>query len=126
MTSCLVNLCTTVREKLRCDTLDMLFEVLVMFMALLQVHSTAARKPKAITFVTCCVQGPCSLWKADINAAYKRIPLLPAHRQFARVVHATVRGMMTAQHYSMPFGAIAAVHAWDRIGAQEPFACAFL
>ena len=42
LTACLVNLCTTVQEKLRCDTLDMLFEVLVMFMALLQVPRASA------------------------------------------------------------------------------------
>ena len=69
-------------------------------------------------------QGPCSLWKADINAAYKRIPLLPAHRQFAQVVYATAKGIMTAMHYSMPFGAISAVHAWNRIGLQRVACCA--
>ena len=39
------------------------------------------------------------------------------HRQFAGVVCKHEDQIWISQHTSMPFGAVASVHAWDRVGA---------
>ena len=62
------------------------------------------------------VQEPLKLMKADIDAAFRRIPIKPEHWPFAFVFFHTMHGIMVAGHYAMPFGAVASVHAWDRIG----------
>ena len=64
------------------------------------------------------VQGALRLFKADINAAYRRVPIAPAHRQFGQVAWKIGGNVFTSQHLSMPFGAKASVHNWDRIGTD--------
>ena len=63
------------------------------------------------------LQDQLEIWKADIDSAFRRLPIKPAHRNFAWVAWRVdeIR-MAIAQHFSMPFGAIASVHFWDRIG----------
>ena len=74
-------------------------------------------------------------FKADIDSAFRRIPIMPGgqpslylspynnslfcagHRQFAGVAYKKGDDIWTSQHYSMPFGAVSSVHAWDRVGA---------
>ena len=56
------------------------------------------------------------LWKADIDSAYRRIPIACRHRWAARVVFGCDGHVYTSDHIAMPFGATASVHAWDRIG----------
>ena len=74
-------------------------------------------------------------WQADIDAAFRRIPVAAKHRWACGVVfkliekvrvslcvkdacgHAFVAQVMASQHYACPFGAIASVHAWERVGA---------
>jgi len=75
--------------------------------------------------------------QADIDAAFRRVPILPAHRWacgVAFVVGGKVRGVLqcmhlsgeglgagsqviVSKHISCPFGAVGSVHAWERIGA---------
>lgn len=57
-----------------------------------------------------------SMWKADIDSAYRRIPVLPAHRPFAWVVFLWAGCAFAAQHVGLPFGSVASVHHWNRIG----------
>ena len=58
------------------------------------------------------------MWKADIDAAYRRLPISPGHRSFAWIAfRLSETETVLAQHMAMPFGAVASVHAWDRIGA---------
>lgn len=57
------------------------------------------------------------LFKADIDAAFRRIPIMPGHRQYAGVLFKEGGQTWFAKHAAMPFGAIASVHAWDRVGA---------
>jgi len=38
------------------------------------------------------------LWKADFDSAFRRIPVLPAHRQFACVAFRHKDNVVTAQH----------------------------
>ena len=58
-----------------------------------------------------------AIWKADIDSAFRRLPLKPEHRDLAWVVWRMDKTHMAiAKHFSMPFGAIASVHYWDRIG----------
>ena len=57
------------------------------------------------------------LWKADIDAAFRRVPLAAAHR-WAAVVAYLVDGRAWASfHNAMPFGATSSVWAWHRVGA---------
>ena len=61
-------------------------------------------------------QAPLSMFKADIDAAYRRIPLKPSQRHLAAVVFLLAGLPLIIFHQAMPFGAKASVHAWDRIG----------
>ena len=58
-----------------------------------------------------------ALWKADIDSAYRRIPLKPEHRWAAWSAFVVAGVTMVSGHLTMPFGAVAAVHAWNRVGA---------
>jgi len=91
-----VNPCTGAAEKLRCDTIDVLLELLAFMNEKLKVKF--------------------AFLKADIDSAFRRVPLRPEHRRFAHVAFKTADGPMISGHYAMPFGAVASVHAWDRIG----------
>ena len=55
------------------------------------------------------------LFKADIDSAYRRVPIRADHRWAAGVVFLHQGIAVAAQHLSMPFGATSAVHAWDRV-----------
>ena len=73
------------------------------------------------------------LWKADIDSAFRRIPVKPDDRWLcgiAFMVGGQVRPRLIslfivllvakvwwAQHLGTPFGAVASVHAWERVGA---------
>ena len=81
-------------------------------------------------------QVPLGMWKADIDSAYRRMPLKPGHRNLAAIVfikgtstlhHAVLAhgcGLLCtdgtvyiAVHWALPFGSIASVHGWDRMGS---------
>jgi len=85
-------------EKLRCDTLDALFKVLALL-----AESTDV---------------PLQLFKADVDAAFRRIPIAPGHRQFGGVAFVKGGTIFGAKHLSMPFGSVASVHNWDRVGSM--------
>ena len=79
--------------------------------------------------------------QADIDSAFRRVPISDAHRwacgvvfihkgkvrrplyKFGVVLPRFVRGLdmhvevYFAQHIGCPFGAVASVHAWERVGA---------
>ena len=55
-------------------------------------------------------------WKADIDSAFRRIPLLPAHRQHAHVVFMHNGNVIVAKHLSCMFGAVSSVYHWERVG----------
>ena len=97
MTESKVNQSTAPQEKLKYSTLDWLFESMQCMM---------------LAF-TCLL----SMWKADIDCAYRRLPLLPEHRRHARVAFRCDGGVKIFQHCALPFGAISSVHHWERIGA---------
>ena len=59
------------------------------------------------------------LIKADIDSAFRRIPLAPDARKFARVAYKYKGAIYTAEHLCAPFGAISSVHHWDRIGQHN-------
>ena len=79
-----------------------------------------------------------SFWKADIDAAYRRVPIapssrlplmrcfchclfLPGHRPLAAVAYLFEGKVMIAEHAALPFGSEASVHGWDRIGTEASF-----
>jgi len=92
-----VNEVTVPTEKLKCDALDALLELIT---------------------VCCDVMGvELELWKADIDSAFRRLPVKAEHRDLTWVAWRVDEKLMAiARHYGMPFGAIASVHYWDRIG----------
>ena len=55
-------------------------------------------------------------WKNDIKSAFRRIPILPEHRQFAVIAFKIDGKVLTAKHLALCFGAIASVTHWERIG----------
>jgi len=56
------------------------------------------------------------LWKADIDSAYRRIPIAECDRWCAWVAIKTHGRMFVARHVGTCFGAIGSVHAWNRVG----------
>ena len=58
-----------------------------------------------------------SLWKADIDSAFRRIPLLPDHRWASAIAFLHLGQVIMSTHAACPFGATSSVHAWERIGA---------
>ena len=62
-------------------------------------------------------QDQLALYKADIDSAFRRVPIAPAERDLAYVAFAAHGKLQLFGRNAMPFGAIASVHAWDRIGA---------
>ena len=57
-----------------------------------------------------------ALWKADIDSAYRRIPIAPEHRHLAWVAFVFDGQALVAQHAALPFGSVASVHHWDELG----------
>ena len=91
------NGCCEPTERLYCDRLDK-------FVALIRAFYTATHSRP-------------SLWKADIDSAFRRVPVLPEHRWLLWVVVATSSGIFAARHNALPFGCTGSVHCWNRIGA---------
>ena len=60
-----------------------------------------------------CVPG---LIKADVNAAFRRIPLLPAHRWAAAIAYKVGAVVMVSCHNACMFGASSSVYNWERLG----------
>ena len=84
-------------EKLRHDTLDALALAASMFVDLVGVVP--------------------ALFKADVDSAFRRIPIMPQHRWACGVGFRLLDQTYFAQHFACPFGAVASVHAWERVGA---------
>lgn len=90
------NAATASGEKLRYENLD------VFFRGMRAMHKSVGPDLKA--------------WKADIDSAFRRIPLLPAHRQHAHVVFIHNGNVIVAKHLSCMFGAVSSVYHWERVG----------
>ena len=58
-----------------------------------------------------------ALYKADIDSAYRRVPILPEHRRFARIMFSVEGQVMVSTHITMMFGSVASVHAWHRVAS---------
>ena len=56
-------------------------------------------------------------WKADVDSAFRRVPILSRHRVVAWVTYRLRGRVMAAQHVTLPFGGLACVHGWERAGA---------
>ena len=56
------------------------------------------------------------LIKADVNAAFRRIPLLPAHRRAAAIAYKLGEVIMVSCHNACMFGASSSVYNWERLG----------
>ena len=58
-----------------------------------------------------------ALWKADIDAAYRRIPLAPGHAFAAWSAFLANDRLWVSQHFVLPFGASGSVYGWDRVAS---------
>ena len=58
-----------------------------------------------------------SVIKADVDAAFRRVPLPAAQRRFAWVAFRHKGSVLMCQHYALAFGMIGSVFGWDAIGA---------
>ena len=56
------------------------------------------------------------LWKADVDSAYRRVPVEESSQNDAWIVFMRNNQPVAARHFALPFGSIASVHNWDRIG----------
>ena len=56
------------------------------------------------------------LWKADIDAAFRRIPLRADQQWAAGIAYVLDGAVWACLHKSMPFGASSSVYAWHRVG----------
>jgi len=65
-----------------------------------------------------------SFWKADIDSAFRRIPIRPQDREYAHVAFKYDGKVVIAKHLAMMFGGISSVHHWERQGASS--VCNFL
>ena len=91
------NACTEVTEKLSCDGVDA-------FVGILRASQ--------------CETGDVPhIYKADIDSAYRRLPLKPEERWAATSVFVHDGAPVLSSHIGLPFGATASVHGWNRIGA---------
>lgn len=69
---------------------------------------------RAFMYLFKCVPG---LWKADIDAAFRRVPLLEQHKWAAAFAYMLNGEAWFAVHNATPFGASSSVYAWHRVGA---------
>ena len=54
--------------------------------------------------------------QADIDSAFRRVPVHPEHRQYGYIVFRHKGKAVVAKHLGLPFGAVASVHHWERTG----------
>ena len=94
-TECGVNWCTTPQDRVKHDTLDSLAQVVLQFFD-----------------ESCDVR----LWKRDVSQAFRRVPVAPEHLEFMWGVWVHDGTVWVAQHQGSPFGTVAAVYAWHRVG----------
>ena len=91
------NAAAVASERLKTDSLDAYLELLQSLYA----HSGS----------------DISMWKADIDSAYRRVPVAPEHRDFGWVAFKHHDAIYASQHYCLPFGSMPSVHHWDRVGS---------
>jgi hypothetical protein len=58
-----------------------------------------------------------AFWKADVDAAYRRVPVRPEEYWVAWVAFMYKGVPMAARHMALMFGSLGSVHGWDRIGS---------
>ena len=95
---CSINGCTAMPEEIHHDHIDLLAACMKQFKDLMCLRP--------------------ALIKADIDSAYRRIPLHPHHRWAAAITYVVGGVKMVADHMACPFGSVSAVHTWERVGAM--------
>ena len=96
-----VNGATFTAEKMHHDTLDALVDAMRMHVKL-------------------CGTVP-AIFKVDIDSAFRRVPLRPSDRWAAGVAFKVGQDVYVSRHAACPFGAVASVHNWERLGVGVCF-----
>ena len=61
-------------------------------------------------------QDDLDILKADIDAAYRRIPIRTKHQRLCYIAFLHKGVLVIAQHLGLPSDAVSSVHDWDRVG----------
>ena len=63
------------------------------------------------------LQKPVYIWKTDHKGAYRQVPVMPAHLQamYITIFRPGDTRPQVARHAAMPFGAVGAVHGYQRV-----------
>ena len=109
------NAATAIGEKLEYENLDLFLQVL---RDTQKIMGTQLSLWKAcLVLVHACKNHVAILVvQADIDSAFRRIPIRPDHRMYANVVFKCNDQTLVAQHLSVMFGSVASVHHWERVG----------
>ena len=106
------NLCVQPQGALSCDRIDQLLSLVDATAAAVEV-----RLETLAGTVEAAAEHTLELWKADIDAAFRRIPVVASQRHLLWEVWLEDCGPVAARHNVLPFGCTGSVYAWDRIGA---------
>lgn len=112
-----INRATQPQENMRHNTVDALFEVAKGISQargnarLQQRRECAARAQDGAREI--------GFYKADIDAAFRRVAIRPDHRAYAWVAYTVDGVQMTSQHLAMPFGAGARMSCLRRARAAR-------
>jgi len=113
-----VNGYTSPAEKMSHDTVDGLDAVLRHFFEVVGAVPGMFKVCVVVVWlkggVFCVVH---ALAQADIDSAFRRIPVAPEHRWACWIAFVAGDQVFVSQHATCPFGAVASVHAWERVGA---------
>eukprot|EP00973_Karenia_brevis_P046228 6409325-Karenia_brevis.AAC.2 len=61
------------------------------------------------------------LYKADVDSAFRRVPIFPGHRWACCMAFLHKGVAHCAEQLACPLGAVGSVVAWERIGAALAF-----
>ena len=59
---------------------------------------------------------PPTLWKADVDAAYRRVPVMESQRWTTGFAYKVNGRVMASTHYATPFRAVGSVNSWETLG----------
>jgi hypothetical protein len=100
-----VNFYAQLMEKLKLDDRNSLHQLI------LSMHAefSAGSNPVSLAVL-----------KADVDSAFRRVPIKPEHRKLAAVLFGVGDCQYSSTHLALPFGFTGSVVAWARVGAARP------
>ena len=109
------------RENLKNENLDDLEASARYFHQVCHIYASSIHSPPSRVLISQELGEDPGILKADVDSAYRRIPVTSSHLWLVWVVFVTNGTVLAAQHHGMPFGAKASVYAWHRFAAFISF-----